>query len=305
MSEREAERSPTGRVAVIGAGRVGTAMASILCTRGFEVSAVFDTDAAAAERAAELSGAVAATSAPEAARTADIVLITTPDDSIEEASGAVAVALGDTSGKRFVHMSGALGLGVLGEASARGADVLSIHPIQTFADLEGAVRSIPGSTFGVTCAPDLEEWARGFVDAMEGNVLVVADSQKALYHAAAVMACNLFTMLEHAALSVYTGLGLSDEDARAALLPLVRTTLYNIERMGPAPALTGPLARGDVATLLSNIEALEVGEPELASVYRVLSLWGLRLVEQRGELSDKVIEEMRRLLQGSGSAPEG
>lgn len=284
-------------MAVIGTGKVGTAMADLLSKRGYDVVAVADLSEEARLRAARLSGARACESGREAAAAADVIIITTPDGAIADTCAAIASSM-PVEGKKVAHMSGALSLDALATARAKGASVLSIHPIQTFADLEGAERSLPGSTFGVTCEPALEGWARDLVGALQGRVLVVADSDKVLYHAAAAVACNLVAMVEYGAFVISRRLGFTDGATAEAFTPLAAATVDNVGRLGPAAALTGPLARGDVETLRSHLSALETFDPELARLYRVVSEWGLRLAAEKGELVPETIEKMRRMLSG-------
>ena len=288
---------PARKVAVIGTGKVGTAMADLLSKRGYDVVAVADLSAEARLRAARLSGAVAYESGAEAAAGADVIVITTPDGAIAQTCAAIAGSV-PLAGRKVVHMSGALSLDALATARSQGAGVLSIHPIQTFADLDGAERSLPGSTFGVTCEPALEAFARELVGALQGRVLMVEDSDKVLYHAAAAVACNLVAMVEYGAFVITRRLGFADDATAEAFTPLAAATVDNVGRLGPAAALTGPLARGDVETLRSHLGALEAFDPELARLYRVVSQWGLRLAAEKGELSPVKIEQMRSLLNG-------
>jgi predicted short-subunit dehydrogenase-like oxidoreductase (DUF2520 family) len=287
------------RVAIIGAGRVGTAMASLLAGRGYAVVRVVDPSESARERAAGLSGAEPAGDPVEAAAGADIVLITTPDDAIEATCRRIADSEAELAGKKFIHMSGALPTSALEAARVRGADVLSIHPLQTFADLAGALDALPGSTFGVTCDAPLEGWAGDFVSGLGGRAQFIEDSDKVLYHAAAVMASNLLAMVEYGAQTIARQLGFSDEAFSDAFMPLARATLENVGRLGPAAALTGPLARGDAGTISEHLRALERFDPALALMYRAVCLWGLELVAERGDLDPETIESMRGLL-GSG-----
>ncbi|MHB8894208.1 MAG: Rossmann-like and DUF2520 domain-containing protein [Candidatus Geothermincolia bacterium] len=285
----------TQTVAVIGTGRVGTAMAYLLSQRGYDVVAVADRTPEARERAAALSGSRAFESAEEAAALGEIIIITTPDGSIEAVCGSIAGSGVSLSGKKVIHMSGALQLRALVSAAEKGARTLSIHPIQTFADLEGAACALPGSTFGVTCDPELEQWAGEFVDSLDGRVLLVPDDDKVLYHAAAAIACNLLAMVEYGAQVACRHLGFSDEESARAYGPLVVATAENVGRLGPAGALTGPLARGDVGTLKAHLEALEGFDAELADMYRTVSRWGLRLVAEKGDLDESTIDAMREL----------
>jgi predicted short-subunit dehydrogenase-like oxidoreductase (DUF2520 family) len=287
------------RVAIIGAGRVGTAMASLLSGRGYAVVRVVDPSEFARDRAAGLSGAEPAPDPVEASAQADIILITTPDDAVEATCERIAESGIELTGKKFIHMSGVLPTGVLGAARRRGADILSIHPLQTFADLAGALEALPGSTFGVTCEAGLERWAKDFVSGLDGRAQFIEDSHKVLYHAAAVIASNLLAMVEYGAQSIARELGFSDDGFAEAFMPLARATLDNVGRLGPSGALTGPLARGDTGTITEHLRALERFDPALAVMYRAVCLWGLELVEERGEVDPETIGQMRDLL-GSG-----
>lgn len=283
-------------VAVVGTGSVGTAMAGLLPASGYRVVSVYDPRASSAEAAGALSGARVAATPGEAAAAASIVLLTTPDDCIARACREIAESVSRLQGKVFVHMSGALTLQALEPAAKAGAKVLSVHPLQTFPDAQGALRSLPGSTFGVTCEPDMEAWAGEFVSHLGGRALFVRDEDKVLYHAAAAIACNMLVMVEHSAQWICERLGFEADEANSMYMPLVRATVDNLERLGPAAALTGPLARGDAGTIAAHIEALEP-YPDLLGLYTAASLWGLKIVVERGEVEGDLVEEIRRLLE--------
>jgi predicted short-subunit dehydrogenase-like oxidoreductase (DUF2520 family) len=284
------------KVAVIGAGRVGTAMALLLSERGFEVTAVADRSREARQKAAELSGADALEKNEDAAALADIVLITVPDSSIEGVCDSLVSAGVPLERKKVVHMSGALSLSALASASRAGADTLSIHPIQTFADLEGATAALPGSTFGVTCDEGAFSWASDFVASLKGRAIRIDDRDKVAYHAAATVACNLMAMVEYGALLIARQLGFSDSEEREAFGPLITATAANVARIGPVEALTGPLARGDVDTVRSHLAALEEVGGGLAPMYRAVCLVGLQMLEERDDCDREAVRALRELL---------
>ncbi len=284
------------RVSIIGAGRVGTAMAGLLPPRGYPVVAVADVDRYARERAASLAGALPCERNDRAASMAEIIIITTPDGRIAETCASIAASGVELVDKKVMHMSGALSLEVLKPAADVGAGVLAIHPIQTFADLEGASMSLPGSTFGVTCGPGLEEWAEEFVSSLDGRAIAVRDSDRVVYHAAAAVACNLLAMVHYGTYVACRRLGFSDEETSRAFTPLAEATVRNVGRLGPAAALTGPLSRGDVETVRAHVEAFDGFDPDLAELYRAVSRWGLRLVAEKGLLDGDTLEWLERAL---------
>lgn len=285
------------KVVIIGAGKVGTAMALALFRAGFDVVEVVDPDRSARERAAGLVSAVPGKDPAEACNGADLVVITTPDGLIARVCDEISRSGIKLRGRKVMHMSGALPLDVLEPVREKGADVLCVHPLQTFADLDGAMRALPGSRFGVTCEPGLESWASDLVAELGGSALIVEDSSKVIYHTAAVMACNLITMVVYGAEVLYRKLGFTLEEAKSAFMPLLKATVDNIDRLGPAGALTGPLARGDLQTIGMHLEELKDLDPELLSLYREVSIWGLKLVEEQGETGGEVIDRMRFLLE--------
>jgi len=288
-------RSPV-RVAVIGAGKVGTQIACLLSRSGDVITSVFDINAEEAARFAQETGASISKIAGEVFASADVILITTPDDAIEDACSQAVTGL-DLNGKKVIHMSGAKGLSPLRCAEEAGADILSIHPIQTFPSFKAARDSLYGSTFGVTCKEELKDWATKFVSKLGGSVIFVRDEDRVLYHAASVIACNLFVMLESASIEVLKSIGIGEGEALRALIPLLRSTLENIAKLGPSRALTGPLSRGDVGTIREHVHELRKLDERIASLYRALSLWGLHLIEDAGNLSKDKIEEIRRVLE--------
>lgn len=303
----EGATGATGRISIIGAGRVGTAMAALLSGKGHEFALVADPRPEARKRAARLSGAGEAADPAEAAKAADLVLITTPDAAIRPTAELIAGSLDDLSGKKFVHMSGALSLEALAPLRVRGADILSIHPLQTFADLEGARKALPGSTFGVTCDPGLREWAASFVAGLDGRAHLIDDDDKALYHAAAAIASNLVAMVEYGALLAARRLGFGDGEFLRAFMPLAGATVENVSRLGPAAALTGPLARGDAETIEKHLLALGDLDPALVEMYRSACRVGLGLLAERGGMEPETLERLRAALEergGRGRSPK-
>jgi len=269
-------------VAVIGAGRVGTAMAVLLRRAGHRIVAVSGTDATR-ERAERHLPDVPAVSNREAAREATLVLIGTPDATIEPVAGELARAGALREGVAVAHFSGATGLDALEAARAVGATTMSIHPLQTCPDVEASIARIPGSAFAVTGLTE-EGYALGERLARDvgGRPFRLDDAMKPLYHAAAVLASNDLVVLASLAESMAAAAGVPDPPA--AFMPLQRATLDNIEVFGPAGALTGPVVRGDAATVERNLEAVHRHIPEAMPVYVALADVALDLAERSGRL---------------------
>jgi predicted short-subunit dehydrogenase-like oxidoreductase (DUF2520 family) len=211
-------------------------------------------------KAAELAGVeVRLASRDDPVDGAGAVLLCVPDEAIAEVCERVAGAA-----PLVGHVSGASTLDVL--AAARGASTFSLHPLQTFADGETAVTGTPAAIAGSDQAAT--SFARSLAEALGMRPFEVPEESRAAYHAAAAMASNLLVALEESAADLVERLGI--EDARELLAPLVLRTAANWAERGPA-ALTGPIARGDHATVERHRAALAEAAPELLPVYDALA----------------------------------
>jgi predicted short-subunit dehydrogenase-like oxidoreductase (DUF2520 family) len=226
------------RVGVVGSGRLGTALAAGLRGAGMEVDGP-------AGRGEIPSG--------------DAIVLCVPDAEIAAAAATVAGAA------EFVgHTSGAT---PITELAPSGAQLFGLHPLQTFADgagpedFRGAGCAVAGST------PQALALARSLAEALEMKPFEIDDEGRAAYHAAASIASNFLVTLEHAAEQVAAGAGLEAAEARELLAPLVERTARNYAALGPERALTGPIARGDNATVAAQREAVAEAAPALLPLF--------------------------------------
>lgn len=291
------KKKPSLTFAVVGAGMVGTAIGFLLQKSGHDVAAVADLSAAHLKRAASYIRAPGFHHPARAAAHADCILITTPDGRIASACAQI-VSGSDVKGKKVFHMSGAGGLDLLATAARAGALTASIHPLQSFSSIDGAIASIPGSYFGVTAAAGAKKMAAGIVRDLQGIPIPVSAGQKPLYHAAACIASNYLVSLLSVVESIYKSIGFSEQDARRAYLPLVYGSLKNIENQGCPNALTGPIARGDSGTVQKHIDALARHLPDFASIYAHMGAIAVKLAREKGTLSAAQAKEILRMLKG-------
>ena len=270
-------------VAVIGAGRLGTALAVRLLDAGHRIVAISGR-AGTVDRAARYLPGVPIRPPPLAARGAEVVIIGTPDDLIEPTASSLADegVLGE--GQTAIHLSGATSLDALSAPRAAGAEVLSLHSLQTFPDVDGALARIPGSGIAVTALSEAgyvlgERLARD----VGGRSFRLADEAKPTYHAAAVFASNYLVAITALADELFRDAGMPEP--AELFLPLQRATLDNVAAMGPAAALTGPAVRGDAGTVAANLEALAKHAPEALPAYIALADVALHLGHRSGRLS--------------------
>ena len=269
-------------VAVIGAGTVGTAMAVLLERAGHRIVGISGR-AETRRRASSYLPGVPFLEPAAAAGKAELVVIGTPDDVIEQTVEALAAAAAVGRGTSVTHLSGSLGLEVLTAAGEAGARILAVHPLQTFPDVDSALEGLPGCAIAVTADDDEgsllgERLARD----VQGVPFRVANDLRPLYHAAAVFASNYLVTASAIAESLFAAAGVPDP-ARA-MAPLQRASLEHVERLGPAHALTGPAVRGDAGTIRRNLEALERHAPGLVLPYVAMARATLDLAERSGRL---------------------
>lgn len=284
------------KVAIIGAGRVGRALGLRLREMGWVIGAVVTRSEATAQRAVRAIGAGRAHAAlTRQVLDADVVLIATPDSSIEGVAAQLAKMGGEEwRGKVVLHTSGALDSRVLSALGRRGAATGSLHPLQTFSDravppLEGCVFALEGSREAVRAAGRM-------VRGLGGVPVRVAGENKAAYHAAGALVSGHLLGLVEAATRMLMQIGFTRRQAMRALLPLLRQTLRNFERFGPGAAWTGPLARGDYATVSRHVRALKSFPREYGEVYRALARVSAALL---GGPARGLHTELRRALGGA------
>jgi len=288
-------------LAVVGAGKVGSALAILLQKKGYPVAGTASRTFSSAEKLARVLNCPAYKRPWELTRRAGLVLITTPDREIARVAQEIAGAGGFGPGQVVAHTSGAHAAAELRGVREAGALAVSIHPLQSFADVEGAMKNLPGSYFALEGDAAALSLARQVVDDLNGKALIIGAEDRPLYHAAACIASNYLVSLMHFATGLYRYFGLSREEAFGALLPLVQGTIQNVSRVGPAQALTGPVARGDAPTIASHLPALaRVGKEEL-DLYRALGLYTVRVAREKGSIDDRQAAQLKEVF---GEGPQ-
>lgn len=271
--------------AIIGAGKVGSALGLLLKDRGYLPVGVFSRTQASAQNLAENLATTVCRSPSDAAAKADLVFITTTDREIGSTAATIARRGGCRTGQIFIHTSGALASHVLEPVRQQGAWAISVHPLQSFANVASAKENLPGSCFALEGDDLALPQAMELVNDLEGRHFVIKAEEKPLYHAAAVVASNYLVSLIHLSSSIYQELGLNKEQALDALFPLIQGTLNNIAKSGPTKALTGPVARGDGATLRGHMKALEKMDWRTQEAYRSLGLYTVGVAMENGNIT--------------------
>jgi len=281
------------KLGFIGAGTVGTALAVLLSSKGYPVTGVFSRSQASAENLAKaVDGCRVLKNNQDVADTAELVFITTPDDTIARVASQVKWH----NGQSVVHCSGADSTDILESARKSGAMVGSFHPLQTLAGVKQAKENIPGSTFAVEAEEPLLGTLKDMATALGGHWIELKASDKVVYHAAAVFACNYLVTLVKLATDLWQTFSIPPDQATRALLPLIRGTLHNIDTIGIPQCLTGPIARGDTGTIKKHLEALQEKAPGLLSPYKELGLQTIPIALAKGRINEQQASELETVL---------
>ncbi|HYG99525.1 MAG TPA: Rossmann-like and DUF2520 domain-containing protein [Terriglobales bacterium] len=280
-------------IAIVGAGSVGSALASSLLSTGHTVAEVIARDGASSRRRArKVADAIGAqvASIQEAEPTAKVVWLCVSDGAIRDVACQLARRPG-WQGKIVFHSSGALSSDELQPLRAAGASVASVHPMMSF--VRGAAPELSGVTFAIEGDPAALRVARSIVRRFNARVLTIRKQDKALYHALGAFASPLLVAELAAAERVAAAIGMSPAEARKTLAPMLRRTIENYINHGAAAAFSGPIVRGDVGTVRRHMEAL-TKVPHARAVYLELARHAVR------DLPSANKNELSRLL-GKGS----
>jgi predicted short-subunit dehydrogenase-like oxidoreductase (DUF2520 family) len=241
------------RVGIVGTGRMGSALSTALRAAGVRV--------------------VGPSGRGEVPAGCDAIVLCVPDAEIPAAAATVAGAA-----PLVGHTSGATPLEALAGAQA---DAFGLHPLQTVPEgsggeaFQGAGCAVAGST------PVALDFATDLARLVGMTPFEIDDEGRAAYHAAASVASNFLVTLQAAAERIAAGAGLDPLEARALLVPLLRRTVENVAELGPERALTGPVARGDEATVERQRRAVEEVAPDLLELFEELVRHTRSLTETR------------------------
>ncbi len=292
MSEFGVTESAPARLSIglVSAGRVGTAVGAALERRGHVVSAVVARSRRSRDLAADRLPEARVTDAVSVAKSSELLILAVPDSALPGVVAELAAAEAFRPGHIVVHVAGAVGADVLRPAADAGAVVVAAHPAMTFTGGAADVDRMEGCSWALT-SPDEIGLVVGQMLVMEtgGLPVTVAESHRALYHAALAHGANhLVTLVNDAAEALAASFSVmpggqveGDPDgmlgpdaqalARRTLEPLLRAALDNVLASGDS-ALTGPVMRGDAVTVSRHLDALEDVDGGIASGYRALAL---------------------------------
>ncbi len=289
---RRKKRRRQLRVAIVGAGKVGSVLGRILVEQGCTISAVVSRTPGSARRAGRFLNCRNAGTSPAAIPAdTDLLFITTPHSAVED----VAQTLAAQPALRFprlaaCHASGMLTADALRSLENRGATVFSFHPLQTFPrDFPPSkiLSSARGIAYGVDGSPEGVRYAKRLARILQGRVLEVPPELRPFYHAACVVASNHLTTLLWVLERMFSRLGTGERDFLRVFRPIIQATLENVERTSPASALSGPVARGGVETVAQHLDTVREVAPELLPMFSALTRESVGLALAKGSITEE------------------
>ena len=263
------------RIAIVGAGNLASALAVSLWAAGYKIEQVVAREQAASMRRALRLAREIGTSAVAAARAhiqAEIVWFCVPDGAIAAAAESLKEAA-NWHGKVALHSSGALASDELAALQRRGAAAASVHPLMTF--VRGSRPSLVNAPFALEGDHKAVRAARAIVRNLRAQPFTLRKQHKAAYHTWGMFASPLLDALLAASERVAGAAGVSRKAARERMLPILQQTLANYARLGAPGAFSGPIARGDVATVEKHLSVLRA-VPGTTEVYIALAREALR-----------------------------
>ena len=267
-------------IAIIGPGRLGSALVVALRRAGYEISGIVSRDNVASKRKAAILARKArahASTVDDALLNADVIWFCVPDREIRKTAQQLAAAI-DWKKKIAFHSSGALLSDELNILRERGATIGSIHPMMTF--VTGAIPFLRGVPFAMEGDAAAIRAARRIVHDLGGEAFTIRKQYKTAYHAWGSFASPLLVALFVTAEQVARAAGLSAQQARRKMLPIVSQTIANYETLGPAAAFSGPIVRGDAEIVRQHLQVLRT-IPEAREAYLTLARAAMRHLPAR------------------------
>lgn len=251
------------KIGFIGAGAVGKSLGIFFDDMDNSVSGYYSKTMAHSILAAGKIAAMAYDTLNDLVSNNDMIIIAVNDDAIESVVRDLMKIPESLLKKYILHTSGVHTSEVLAPLRSKGARVLSLHPVQSFADPEQAQKTIPGTYFSIE--GDLDEVVLNWLTSYKIKYFKIDKENKIKYHLAAVAVSNYLVATLDFGTKQFESLGYTKEFALEALWPLIEGTLSNVRQFGSVQALTGPIARGDLKTIENHLSVLSGLERELYS----------------------------------------
>jgi predicted short-subunit dehydrogenase-like oxidoreductase (DUF2520 family) len=290
------------KVALVGPGRVGCAVSKRLNEAGYPVTTIISRSHERATEACSYIGCSTTSASTQLTElvTAEIILLTVPDDQIRPLAVRIQTLNQFTKPPTLIHFSGLHPARVMQHHSSP-LELLSLHPLLPFASREKAYLNLQGCPCALESkSPKALMIGEELVSAIRGAPFTIDQNKKPLYHAAACIASNYLVSLFASARELLINCGIEPDRATPLLLPLVRASVGNIQNLGPEQGLTGPIVRGDIGTVTEHLQAIQDNAPELLQLYLQMGIVTVEISQKSGRLAPQTATLMKDLLDKKG-----
>jgi len=267
-------------IGFIGAGRAGSSLGIYFSNKGIKICGFYSNNFEDSKNAANKTNSIAFDNLYDICRLSDIIIISTPDDIISSVATKISVLEIDFKSKIFCHLSGAKSSDILKVLKSKGSSIASIHPVYTFATTE----SVPKDLIFVTEGSDK---ITSILNEVNIKTHKINENDKTLYHAAAVFASNYITSLAAISNNILESIGLPH-----IFNELILTAASEAVSKGPEKALTGPIARGDIETIVGHLNALK-NNAELSVLYKYLGFEALKISNLDNETKSYLLKVLK------------
>lgn len=284
-------------IAIIGLGRLGSALAQALHHWNYQIKAVIDSKLSIAAAIAQAVKAESWGSELPLPIAADIVFLCVPDDEIAPIAALLARSDGRDLLPRYAfHCSGARTSDLLAPLRMLGVHCASLHPIQTFVGKADDWQKLSNIFFGLEGDIEAVQKAIELVRTIQSDWLLVPKENKVIYHAACTIASNYLVSLLIPAVKLFAQMSLTEQQILKLLRPLMETTLGNLTSQGIEAALTGPISRGDVITVENHLKMLETESPQYLLFYKLHGQILLELKSVAERIPAEKYQQLKKLL---------
>ncbi len=285
----------------LGCGRLGKTLGHLWARHKiFKIGSVLTTSYENSKAAVDFIGCGQIATSIEQMNPADIWLLATPDDCLQVMVDVLAGTGLIQPDQTVFHCSGAVSFTILQTMKSQGAMIASIHPVKSFADPKMSVDSFDSTWCGFEGDGQALTLLTPAFEAIGGHVFPVDPTKKTMYHTANVMVCNNLIGLIEAGMELFEQAGIPRDKALQITAPIIKDTLENVSRLGTTDALTGPVARGDIATIERHLDSLlNQDDHRLNELYRLLGSYLVDLTIQKQTVEKVNIEKMLALFGNS------
>ncbi len=284
---------------IVGAGKVGRSLARLWAQAGvFEIGCVVNQSIESSQAAVDFIGEGRPAERLSEIGPLDVLMISTSDRCIEECAQSVARERNASPDAVAFHCSGSLSSDNLGALQQIGCNIGSVHPIKSFAEPARAVNTFDGTFCALEGNRLAIDCLRDAISRISGHSFEIDKVSKVIYHAGSVFASNYLTAMIYAGMCCLEKSDIPYKQAMEVLQQIVTGTVENIFKLGPVPALTGPISRGESEVVQRQLEALAQWRPEIADAYRAAGVLAVDMAHAQNGAIDSELDEIKRVLQG-------